>query len=58
MRLLREVPEIGEGVEERVFEILDDVGDHGFGLGAFEAVEGWDWELGGDGRIWIGVLEI
>lgn len=58
VRLLREVTEIGEGVEERVFEILDDVGDHGFGLGAFEAVEGWDWELGGDGRIWIGVLEI
>lgn len=53
--LLREGTEIGEGVEERVFEILDDVGDYGFGLGAFEAVEWWDRELGGDG--WIGVLE-
>lgn len=57
--LLREVTEIGEGVDERVFEILDGVGDYGFGLGAFEAVERRDWEVGGvvDGWVWSGVLE-
>lgn len=58
MWFFREVFEIGEGVEERVFEIFDDVGDYGFGLGVFEVVEGRDWEFGGDGWIWIWVLEI
>lgn len=50
VRLLREIPQIGERVEERVFEAFDDIGDHGVGLWAFEAVEGLDcaeWRFGG-----------
>lgn len=42
MRLIGQVSQIGERVEERVPQILDDVGNYRVGLGAFLAIERLD----------------
>lgn len=49
MGLIGQGSKVGERVEEGISEALHEVGNHGVGLGALQAIERWkwvEWEIG------------